>query len=71
MIIYSKSLWALPLLLRWYGSALPRALPAALISGAFAAVLSAVAQQELQEAWLHPYPYNAFAVIVSFILVFR
>ncbi|GMH38627.1 hypothetical protein BSKO_06511 [Bryopsis sp. KO-2023] len=83
MITYNKSYWGLPLLLRVYGSAFPRTWPFAVLSGFMTLVLEwTVAQDETEDGtmnrrsqarewWGHPYPYQTFAFIVGFILVFR
>eukprot|EP00210_Caulerpa_lentillifera_P008030 g7667.t1 len=81
MIVYHKRLWGLPLLCRFYGSALPRCLPLALMSGALTLVLELTAgedanshaptQSEEDPWWWHPYPFQTFAFIVGFMLVFR
>ncbi|KAK9805550.1 hypothetical protein WJX72_004682 [[Myrmecia] bisecta] len=71
MITYSKLAWGLHLLLRFYGSAFPRALIFSGISVAITAVLFVCKHDELRSDWLHPYPYQIFAFIVGFVIVFR
>jgi hypothetical protein len=74
MIRYSKSYWSIRTLFSrtsWYGSALPRALPFALASAAITAVAHAFLDDAMKEQWRHPYPYQAFAFVVGFMLVFR
>eukprot|EP01024_Parvocaulis_polyphysoides_P014826 TRINITY_DN16220_c0_g1_i2.p1 TRINITY_DN16220_c0_g1~~TRINITY_DN16220_c0_g1_i2.p1 ORF type:complete len:459 (+),score=57.88 TRINITY_DN16220_c0_g1_i2:128-1504(+) len=87
MIIYHKRLWGLQLLGRLYGSAFPRALPFALLSTGITLILKLVADhtddsmanhkrfpgedQWLLELWHHPYPYQTFAFVVGFIIIFR
>lgn len=72
MIIYSKTLWGLPLLSRVYGSALPRALAPALLSGLVTLVLLlASSSTDINQLWAHPFAYQPFAFIVSFVLAFR
>eukprot|EP00775_Hariotina_reticulata_P003540 gene3540-3809_t len=72
MIIYSKTLWGLPLLSRVYGSALPRALAPALLSGLVTLVLLlASSSTDINHLWAHPFAYQPFAFIVSFVLAFR
>eukprot|EP01023_Acetabularia_acetabulum_P020213 TRINITY_DN20429_c0_g2_i1.p1 TRINITY_DN20429_c0_g2~~TRINITY_DN20429_c0_g2_i1.p1 ORF type:complete len:458 (+),score=86.68 TRINITY_DN20429_c0_g2_i1:226-1599(+) len=86
MIIYHKRFWGLQLLTRLYGSAFPRALPFALLSTAITLLLKLLADpiddghknhrfegddQWLLELWNHPYPYQAFAFVVGFIIIFR
>jgi len=72
MIIYSKTLWGLPLLSRVYGSALPRALAPALLSGLVTLVLLlAASSSAINQLWAHPFAYQPFAFIVSFVLAFR
>ena len=65
--------WAQGLLtlLRWYGSAFPRALPFSTFSALLAGLLQAFASAELRRLWLHPYPYQSFAFIAGFMIVFR
>ncbi|CAD7699638.1 unnamed protein product [Ostreobium quekettii] len=78
MILYSKNYWGLPLLWRIYGSAFPRTLPFALVSGVITLILEwTVAEDKdgvpstARRWWEHPYPYQTFAFIVGFMLVFR
>lgn len=72
MIVYRKSCSGLPLLLRAYGSALPRALFPALFSTVLAMIFEFTMPTELLESFFdHPYPFQVFAYIVSFALVFR
>eukprot|EP01025_Chloroclados_australasicus_P030869 TRINITY_DN3106_c0_g1_i1.p1 TRINITY_DN3106_c0_g1~~TRINITY_DN3106_c0_g1_i1.p1 ORF type:complete len:491 (-),score=51.58 TRINITY_DN3106_c0_g1_i1:2910-4268(-) len=86
MIIYNKKLWGVQLLTRLYGSAFPRALPFAVLSTVISLMLKlfldpvddsennhrfAGDDQYVLELWNHPYPYQAFAFIVGFIIVFR
>lgn len=65
-----QTLWGLPLLSRIYGSALPRALAPALVAGFITLGLTFVSN-EVSSLWLHPYAYNAFVLLVSFVLTFR
>lgn len=58
-------------LFSWYGSAVPRALPFSLLSAAVAGVAAGVFPRELAGIWGHPYPYQAFAFVVGFLIVFR
>jgi hypothetical protein len=71
MIYYSKKFSGLLVLFRFYGSALPRALPTAAVSAALAAALQLTVADSTREKWHHPYPYQAFAFITGFMLVFR
>mmetsp|Transcript_36932 Transcript_36932/g.66120 ORF Transcript_36932/g.66120 Transcript_36932/m.66120 type:complete len:208 (-) Transcript_36932:498-1121(-) len=73
MIIYSKAFWGIPALLgRWYGSAFPRVIPFALASCAWSALLFLLKpHHHIPEIWEHPYPFQAFAYIVGFALIFR
>lgn len=72
MIIYDKSFWGVALLLRLYGSAFPRSLPAGLLSIVFTTLLIVfVKEDQLRTWWVHPFPYQVFSSIVGFILVFR
>lgn len=71
MITYSKTSWGLHLLLRVYGSAFPRSLPFSAISTGICAALYVAKKEQVYDDWRHPYPYQAFAFIVGFIVVFR
>ena len=71
MIRYSKQFWGLCTLTRWYGSAFPRALPFSVASALLAGLLQAFISDELRPLWLHPYPYQSFAFIAGFMIVFR
>jgi hypothetical protein len=71
MIRYSKSYWGLCTLTRWYGSAFPRALPFSLSSGLLAGLLQGFWGDTLRGQWVHPYPYQSFAFIAGFMIVFR
>lgn len=65
-----QTLWGLPLLTRAYGSALPRSLAPALISGLITGGL-ALLGDKVSHLWSHPFAYNAFVLLVSFALTFR
>lgn len=71
MIIYDKSFWGFGVLVRMYGSAFPRALPFSLLSCIIAGVLSYFYATELDEEFVHPYPFQTFAFIAGFMVVFR
>lgn len=71
MIRYSKDLWGLLTVTRLYGSAFPRALPFSLFSGVLAGLIQSFANKDFRELWLHPYPYQSFAFIAGFMIVFR
>ncbi|KAL3134602.1 hypothetical protein ABBQ38_006433 [Trebouxia sp. C0009 RCD-2024] len=71
MITYCKTAWGLHLLLRWSGSAFPRTLIFSGASTAIAAALYATKRPEVDADWRHPYPFQAFAFIVGFTVVFR
>jgi hypothetical protein len=71
MIRYSKQYWGLLTLSRWYGSAFLRALPFSMASSIFAGLLQAFWGDTLHTQWNHPYPYQAFAFIAGFMIVFR
>mmetsp|Transcript_12415 Transcript_12415/g.31747 ORF Transcript_12415/g.31747 Transcript_12415/m.31747 type:complete len:462 (-) Transcript_12415:1232-2617(-) len=73
MIIYSKAFWGIPALLgRWYGSPFPRVLPFAAASCGWSVFLFFFRESlEWPSAWGHPYPFQAFAYIVGFALIFR
>jgi hypothetical protein len=65
-----QTLWGLPLLSRIYGSALPRALTPALVAGLITLGLTFVSEP-VRSLWAHPFAYNAFVLLVSFVLTFR
>jgi hypothetical protein len=71
MIRYNKQYWGLLTLTRWYGSAFLRALPFSLSSALLAALLRGFWAASLEAEWRHPYPYQAFAFIAGFMVVFR
>eukprot|EP00899_Mesostigma_viride_P005816 jgi/Mesvir1/15235/Mv06460-RA.1 len=71
MIRYSKEWWGLILLTRVYGSALPRCLPYCVLVTALTVALFQFAQDEMHDAFRHPFPYNIFTVMLGFLLVFR
>ena len=71
MIIYSKHLWGFPLLCRAYGSTLPRAFPFAVFSSVLTWIVEEYANDQTR-LWLdHPYPYQMYAWVVGFVLIFR
>lgn len=72
MITYSKNFWGLPHLLRLYGSTIPRTLAFAILSSGLTALFHYIPYQGYYTSLIdHPYPYQVFALIVGFILVFR
>ena len=71
MITYSKTTWGLHLLIRVYGSAFPRSLLFSCVSAAITVALYVSKRPQILSDWRHPYPYQIFAVIVGFIVVFR
>lgn len=71
MIRYSKEFWSVSSLFTWYGSAVPRALPFALCAALVAGLCAGFASDRLAGLWGHPYPYQMFAFIVGFLVVFR
>jgi hypothetical protein len=71
MIRYSKQYWGLLTLTRWYGSAFPRALPFSIPAATLAALLRVFYTKHLEGAWIHPYPFQTFAFVAGFMLVFR
>ncbi len=72
MLLYRKACLGLPLLLRYFGSALPRALFPATFSTILAVLFEFLLPHALLESFFdHPYPFQVFAYIVSFALVFR
>ena len=61
-------------MLRWKGSAFPRALPFTLVAVSLNAVMHFAAPKyfkRLTESWEGVYPFQAFAVFVAFGVVFR
>lgn len=71
MIKYSKRWYGMTLLFQLFGSAIPRALPFALYGGLVAFALSSTCAQYLEDNWRHPFPYQAIAFIVGFLVSFR
>jgi hypothetical protein len=71
MIVYDKSWWGFSVLARMYGSSFPRALPFSLTASLLAGLLSAFLSDELDKSFTHPYPFQTFAFIVGFMVVFR
>merc|ERR1712166_70656 len=71
MIIYSKHLWGFPLLCRSYGSTLPRAFPFAVFSSVLTWIIEEYAGDETRLWFDHPYPYQMYAWVVGFVLIFR
>lgn len=79
MIRYPKVYWGLGTLTYWYGSAIPRALPFSLAAGLLAALLEEFTSlgkhggdaPDGKRVFLHPYPFQAFAFIAGFMIVFR
>ena len=71
MITYNKIGWGLPLLFRMYGSAFPRSFPFAALRAALTALFYLTIQTPDEGWWRHPYPYQIFAYIVGFIVIFR
>lgn len=71
MIRYGKGWWGTGVLTRMYGSAFPRALPFSLLATLMAVLLSIFFQELLDDQFLNPYPYQTFAFIVGFMIVFR
>merc|ERR1712166_539755 len=71
MIIYSKHLWGFPLLCRSYGSTLPRAFPFAVFSSVLTWIVEEYANDQTRLWFDHPYPYQMYAWVVGFVLIFR
>mmetsp|Transcript_11344 Transcript_11344/g.32206 ORF Transcript_11344/g.32206 Transcript_11344/m.32206 type:complete len:89 (-) Transcript_11344:1766-2032(-) len=72
MIVYSKAWWSIPWLLsRWYGSAFPRVVPFAVFSCMWSIFLFLGFRDHIEPYWEHPYPFQAFAYIVGFGVIFR
>ena len=82
MIYYSKQYWGLVQLMRFYGSAIPRAMPFALASAGLTLAYEFLSEQHTVSGWFSefpvpvgrdptPYPFQVFGFVVGFILVFR
>ena len=71
MITYNKIAWGLPLLFRMYGSAFPRSFPPAAISAGITVAFYLAFRPADEAWWRHPYPYQVFAYVVGFIVIFR
>ena len=72
MLYYEKRLLGLPLLLRGVGSVLPRAVFPALTGAGLSLLFElTLPHYLLSELFVHPYPFQVFAYIVAFALVFR
>ena len=71
MIRYDKGWWGLKTFGKMYGSAFPKALMFSLSASALAGVLSYFFSKELDEAFIHPYPFQTFAFVAGFMVVFR
>ena len=71
MITYNKIGWGLPLLFRLYGSAFPRSFPPAAISAGITVLFYLTLETSDRSWWRHPYPFQIFAYIVGFIVIFR
>ena len=73
MITYSKSFLGLPLLLRWAGSPVPRALPFPVLCTLVTVYLhhNDVSKDALAGILVHPYPYQVFCFVLGFSLMFR
>lgn len=71
MIRYDKGWWGLKNFTRMYGSAFPRALPFSVTAAVLAGVLSYFFAETLDSAFLDPYPFQTFAFVAGFMVVFR
>lgn len=76
MIEYSKGFLGLPILMRWRGIAWPMGIPPALVSvivGVFLNEWSTIEDtvSDRTEFMDHPYPFQLYAFIVGFLIVFR
>lgn len=71
MIRYDKGWWGLKTFTKMYGSAFPKALPFSVCSAFLAGVLAYFFGQELDDAFIHPYPFQTFAFVAGFMVVFR
>ena len=63
MIRYDKGWWGLKTFGKMYGSAFPKALMFSLSASALAGVLSYFFSKELDEAFIHPYPFQTLSLI--------
>jgi hypothetical protein len=71
---YTKAWWGFTSLWRWQYSIIPRTFPFAFTAIAVTVVLHTLeddTQEKIREAWRHPYPFQAFAFVVGFVIVFR
>ena len=72
MILYPRGFAGLPLLLTCSGSAVPRAIVPGIVCALIALALEInVGHAYLQNLIVHPYPFQVFSGVVSFLLVFR
>ena len=71
MITYTKAWWGIGSLAQMYGSALPRTAPISLVAAAFAALLHRYLGNRIEDELTNSYPFQAFAFVVGFLLVFR
>mmetsp|Transcript_140729 Transcript_140729/g.392256 ORF Transcript_140729/g.392256 Transcript_140729/m.392256 type:complete len:429 (-) Transcript_140729:103-1389(-) len=76
MITYKKGYAGIFLLLRFAGTSWPHGILPGLLSACFGLVLSFAQDMNAfisdgDEFWLNPYPYQLFAYLVGFVLVFR
>ena len=72
MLVYRKLYLGLPLLLRCVGSSIPAAVLPALVSAWIALCLEIYGDAAvLDNIFVHPYPFQVFAYILAFALVFR
>jgi hypothetical protein len=71
MITYTKEWWGIGALTQMYGSALPRTAPIAAASTGLAAIVHFFWHDHISDEFKNPYPFQAFAFVVGFLLVFR
>lgn len=76
MILYSKAWGGVPILFQFRGTAWPYAILPALMSTALGLILGLIADfndlvEEKEEFMVHPYPFQLYAFIVGFLIVFR
>lgn len=72
MLVYRKLCLGLPLLIRCVGSSIPAAVLPALFSASIALCLEVFGDSAiLDNIFVHPYPFQVFAYILAFALVFR
>jgi hypothetical protein len=72
MLLYPRHYAGVPLLFFMSGSALPRAVLPAIVSAGLAVVFElTMPATYLDNVFIHPYPYQIFASVLGFAVVFR